>query len=181
MNTRQTITIQPIQESDIEEILRIQEQSNLSPWQAKDYLSEVGNDRSRSFIIKNHNSIIGFIVARLITAFSGNMPDGSISESEIEIYNLGITKSYRNRGIGTLLLEKTIQTVRNHNISIWLEVRESNLTAISFYKKNKFEEIYRRRNFYNFPNEDAIVMKLEVSKRVGNLKNSQNRNLIQQN
>ena len=47
--------------------------------------------------------------------------------------------------------------------NIFLEVRESNQTAINFYKKNKFKEISIRKNYYSKPTENAIIMKLEVN------------------
>ena len=48
---------------------------------------------------------------------------------------------------------------------IFLEVRESNKPALLFYKKEKFEEIARRKAYYHAPVEDAIVMKREIHER----------------
>ena len=48
-------------------------------------------------------------------------------------------------------------------MDIFLEVRESNQVAINFYKKNKFNQISIRKNYYSEPNENAIIMKLEVN------------------
>ena len=45
----------------------------------------------------------------------------------------------------------------------FLEVRESNLSAINFYKKNNFKQISIRKKYYSEPTEDAIIMKLEVN------------------
>ena len=47
------------------------------------------------------------------------------------------------------------------NKEIFLEVRESNKPALLFYKKERFEEIARRKAYYHAPVEDAIVMKRE--------------------
>ena len=54
-------------------------------------------------------------------------------------------------------------------MDIFLEVRESNQVAINFYKKNKFKEISVRKNYYSEPNENAIIMKLEVNNEQWNL------------
>ena len=40
----------------------------------------------------------------------------------------------------------------------FLEVRQSNEAARSLYNSSEFEEIGKRRNYYSFPREDAIVM-----------------------
>ena len=74
-----------------------------------------------------------------------------------EILAIATIEEYRNKGIAQELLDK-IKTK-----DIFLEVRESNQVAISFYKKNKFKEISVRKNYYSEPNENAIIMKLEVN------------------
>ena len=74
-----------------------------------------------------------------------------------EILAIATIKEYRNKGIAQELLDK-IKTK-----DIFLEVRESNQVAINFYKKNKFKEISVRKNYYSEPNENAIIMKLEVN------------------
>ena len=74
-----------------------------------------------------------------------------------EILAIATVEEYRNKGIAQELLDK-IKTK-----DIFLEVRESNQTAINFYKKNKFKEISIRKNYYSKPAENAIIMKLEVN------------------
>ena len=74
-----------------------------------------------------------------------------------EILAIATVEEYRNKGIAQELLDK-IKTK-----DIFLEVRESNQTAINFYKKNKFNQISIRKNYYSEPNENAIIMKLEVN------------------
>ena len=74
-----------------------------------------------------------------------------------EILAIATIEEYRNNGIAQELLDK-IKTK-----DIFLEVRESNQVAINFYKKNKFNQISIRKNYYSEPNENAIIMKLEVN------------------
>ena len=74
-----------------------------------------------------------------------------------EILAIATIEEYRNKGIAQELLDKI--KIKD----IFLEVRESNQIAISFYKKNKFKEISIRKNYYSKPTENAIIMKLEVN------------------
>lgn len=74
-----------------------------------------------------------------------------------EILSIATIEKYRNKSIAQELLDK-IKTK-----DIFLEVRESNQTAINFYKKNNFKEIRIRKNYYSEPTENAIIMKLEVN------------------
>ena len=73
----------------------------------------------------------------------------------IEIDYIIVDNEYRNLGIATKLLnfiEDKYKDIKN----ITLEVRESNKVAISFYKKNGFKEIAKRKNYYK--DEDGILM-----------------------
>lgn len=163
------IIIESIQETDIENIIRIQTENDLSQWRTQDYFEEIHRADSVAYSAKKNNSTVGFIVSRLITI---NLSNGynqsrnilpSKTETEIEIFNLAIDKKYQKEGIGTLLIQKVIQTgVKHGTTSIWLEVRASNSAAIALYEKNKFRETYQRKNFYNHPQEDALVMKLDI-------------------
>ena len=74
-----------------------------------------------------------------------------------EILAIATVEEYRNKGIAQELLDKIKMK------DIFLEVRESNQVAINFYKKNKFNQISLRKNYYSEPNENAIIMKLEVN------------------
>ena len=65
--------------------------------------------------------------------------------------------------IGTLLLEYIINTAKKRQIkNIFLEVRKSNISAISLYTKNKFEIISKRKNYYSDTGEDALILRREV-------------------
>ena len=74
-----------------------------------------------------------------------------------EVISIATAIEYRNKQCAQKLLDKI------KNKDIFLEVRESNLSAINFYKKNKFKQISIRKKYYSEPTEDAIIMKLEVN------------------
>ena len=105
-------------------------------------------------LIKNNNS---FIYTYLIN----NQVCGYLmvldSIDVYEILAIATVEEYRNKSIAQELLDKIKMK------DIFLEVRESNQIAINFYKKNKFKEISVRKNYYSEPNENAIIMKLEVN------------------
>ena len=77
----------------------------------------------------------------------------------IDIVNIIVNKNYRDKGIGTKLLNYIVDNYKDIN-SIMLEVRESNNAAIEFYKKNNFKVINVRKKYYG--NEDALIMKRDV-------------------
>lgn len=75
----------------------------------------------------------------------------------IEIEYIIVPEEYRTKGIGSkLLLELEKENINN----ITLEVRESNITAINFYKKNGYKIEAIRKNYYG--NEDGYLMMKEI-------------------
>lgn len=78
----------------------------------------------------------------------------------VDIVNIVVDINSRKMGIGRKLIEFVIDSFSDIN-SIMLEVRESNLNAISFYEKLGFIEINRRKKYYG--NEDAIIMKKVIN------------------
>ena len=73
----------------------------------------------------------------------------------IEIDYIIVDNNYRNLGIATKLLD-FMKHKYNNILNITLEVRENNKDAISFYKRNGFKEVTKRKNYYK--DEDGILM-----------------------
>jgi ribosomal-protein-alanine N-acetyltransferase len=90
------------------------------------------------------NRVGGFIVTR------------TVAGDEREILNLAVTPELRRKGIAKALLQRCLSGFTG---SLLLEVRASNRAAIEFYKYHNFHEVSRRTNYYQNPDESAIVMK----------------------
>ncbi|PDY42067.1 hypothetical protein COO17_08965 [Bacillus wiedmannii] len=81
------------------------------------------------------------------------------------IFNIAVLPSYRNKGIGSSLLNEAISITNKKDISkIYLEVAESNTIALQLYKKRGFKPIEKMENFYVNTNEHAMEMELIVAK-----------------
>lgn len=75
------------------------------------------------------------------------------------ITNIAVSGNHRGKGIGTLLLNKVFAFARQKGLSfVSLEVRASNDAAITLYTKLGFAREGERRDFYNNPRENAIIM-----------------------
>jgi ribosomal-protein-alanine N-acetyltransferase len=80
---------------------------------------------------------------------------------EIEITN--IAAKVKGQGLGRRLMTRLITHAAAENIaSIFLEVRASNQEARLFYETFGFQEIGKRKNYYQHPQEDAVLMALKV-------------------
>jgi ribosomal-protein-alanine N-acetyltransferase len=137
------IAIRPAQESDLDEIWRIQAASGqAAQWNPADYLQHecpVAVDSALEV-----ERIAGFAVAR------------RIAPNELEILNLAVDPPFRRRGVARALIQELLANVRG---TAFLEVRQSNLAARKLYNGLGFQVIAVRQNYYNSPTESAIVMK----------------------
>ena len=141
-----------------DEILEIQTQTGLSVWSKSDYLGELERTDSIFKIAQTaDDKIIGFALVRLLI---GNSNASNISFDSSEILNIAVRNSFQHKGIGQMIFDEILCELEQKNISeIWLEVRQSNLSAIRFYQKNKFEMQFERKNYYTNPTENACVFK----------------------
>ncbi len=77
---------------------------------------------------------------------------------EWELENIVVAEHSRCRGVADSLVRMLLDLARAAAVHrICLEVRESNLPARHLYEKHGFREIGRRRNYYQNPQEDAIL------------------------
>ena len=134
------MVIRAASEQDLPAIAAIQSAApEASHWNPRDYLTY------ECRVAEEGSAVVGFIVAR------------ALAEREWEILNLAVAPNARRRGIGRHLLGDTLT---RHVGEFFLEVRESNATARRFYEYAGFREITRRLQYYDDPDESAIVMKL---------------------
>lgn len=78
---------------------------------------------------------------------------------EGHITNIAVKDSYRNKGVGKGLMSSLLTNTAKIGIdSFTLEVRRSNIGAIKLYESLGFEVAGIRKNFYDKPNEDALIM-----------------------
>ena len=81
-----------------------------------------------------------------------------IPRPNAEILTLYIKEEFRKKSYGVVLLEFMLDQLAEENIeSVTLEVRVSNVAAISLYKKVGFEQVSIRKNYYK-DGEDALLM-----------------------
>ena len=148
--------IDAIRPTDVPALITLALDAGLSAWSTNDYEEEAKRSDSIMLACRSGDSLIGFIVGRLIP--------GHLKGTDAEIYNIGVRPSFRQMGIGQLLMQNFVSQCVNHSARVlWLDVRESNESALRFYKAFGFTEAYRRPNFYSDPAEGAIVMNLDLS------------------
>jgi [ribosomal protein S18]-alanine N-acetyltransferase len=90
-------------------------------------------------------TIVGFLIARDLGP-------------EWELENIVVAEEVRGEGVGRRLMQELLARAQQRNShTIFLEVRESNASAISLYEKLGFQQTGRRKSYYSNPVEDALL------------------------
>lgn len=80
-----------------------------------------------------------------------------------ELGNVAVSAEWRGRGLGARLIEEVIHRAgRRGIIEVFLEVRPTNMVARRLYERFGFATVGRRRNYYQQPVEDALVLRRPV-------------------
>lgn len=155
------VRIRGIEASHIGALIALGDKTNLSPWAAQSYIDELKDPRSIMLRLEaSENATAGFIVGRIVTAAD------SVDAVDADIYNIAVEPSVQNNGHGQMLLDAFLDNCRSSLVrSVWLEVRESNNTAIKFYLRNGFYAVTTRKHFYTNPPEHALLMRLDLAKK----------------
>ena len=119
----------------------------VSPWSAGQVEEVLRSNVNSCVLAEDRSQLVGFFVWQE-------------TDFEAEVLQIAVLPSYQGQKIATALFD-----FLPVDKEIFLEVRESNKPALLFYKKEKFEEIARRRSYYHAPVEDAIIMKREIHER----------------
>ena len=154
------IIIDKMVEDDVESVLKIQSETGLSYWKYEDYTNEINRVDSICVVAKTQNErVVGFAISRKTLAT--DITENTFTSSEI--YNIALSKSHQSKGIGQRIFDKIMSELRTQGIQeIWLEVRESNNQALRFYQKNGFIKQFERENYYQNPQENAFILKLNL-------------------
>ena len=148
MESTLAIKIKPMQKSDIDNIVAIEEKAyGNHHWSKESFLSELSNELAHYFSVFNEKDEL--------IAYCGCW---QILE-EAHITNIAVSPEYRRNHIGEALLKTIIDDCYKNMVKfITLEVRVGNIAAIELYKKYGFKSLGTRKGYYQDNNEDALIM-----------------------
>jgi len=138
---------------DLPRVHEIENQFQSMPWTVKSFLDELANRDAILKVAIHHGQVIGYICIRSLLDVT-------------HLLKITVLPAFRRRGIGRALFQNALETLREarpdtHELT--LEVRESNSAAIYFYKEAGFHETGRRPGYFRRPDEDALIMGLDLS------------------
>lgn len=153
MGKEDAITIAMMKKEDIDQVLSIEQASFSMPWSRHLFLSEFRSPGVSNPMValadRPVRTVVGFIIFWLVA-------------DEMHILNLAVAPSFRRRGIARKLVLAAIgRASRKGAKRAFLEVRASNTAAQRLYSSLGFAGMSIRRDYYDGPIEDAVVMTLE--------------------
>ena len=115
-----------------------------SAWSEESITSQLDKNDSYCAVCVDEDTVVGYIAFEAIT------DEGSIVE-------LAVSPKYRRRGMGKKLVELMLTSCSGVK-TVCREVRASNTAAKALYEALDFEPISIRKNYYDDPREDAVIM-----------------------
>ena len=142
----------PMDKSHIKEIAQIEKECFSEPWSEASFEEELYNPLCSIIVAQRPDgAVLGYAGLHAI------MDEGYID-------NVAVREDYRGQGIADDLLGAFIRFGQANLAFLTLEVRPSNAPAIQLYYKHGFVQVGRRKDYYQHPREDAIIMTLEFER-----------------
>lgn len=119
------------------------------PWSEELFRNALANPHTAILLAEGEDgAVLGYAVLSVV------LDEGNLD-------NIAVAPEARRQGVADALLGALTDFGREHLAVLMLEVRASNTAAIALYEKRGFAAVGRRKNYYDAPREDAILMTLE--------------------
>lgn len=130
----------------LEDVLKIEEECFSKPWSENSVKELLLSEKAELLGAIDGGRLIGYSCLEWV------LDEGSLT-------NIAVSDEYRKMGVGSQLMAALMKSAEEKDLAfITLEVRVSNLPAVNLYRKFGFLDVGTRRNYYDAPREDALLM-----------------------
>lgn len=144
------VRIVPMTADHLDEVAELERVCFTTPW-SRNMLGEELDNYLSAFLVAldDNDKVAGYAGLQAV------LDEGYIT-------NVAVRPDCRRQGIAGKLLQVFLDFAKgNHLAFLSLEVRASNYDAIALYGSRGFRSVGRRKNYYEHPREDAIIMTKE--------------------
>lgn len=143
--------IVPMDKSHLPEVAELEKVCFSKPW-TESMLGEVLYNDTASFLVAlgNDGKVWGYAGLHVV-----------LDEGYID--NVAVFPDHRRKGVADALLNVYERFGRAHLAFLTLEVRPSNKDALDLYMKHGYAQVGRRKDYYQDPKEDAVIMTLDFA------------------
>ena len=147
---RMHVRIVPMNADHLDEVAELERICFSVPWSHNMLAEELDNLLSAFLVaLDDNDKVVGYAGVQII------LDEGYIT-------NVAVRPECRRQGIAAKLLQVFLDFAKANKLAfLTLEVRASNYDAIALYGSRGFRSVGRRKNYYEHPKEDAIIMTLE--------------------
>ena len=144
------VRIVPMTADHLDEVAELERVCFTTPWSRNMLAEELDNYLSAFLVaLDDNDKVAGYAGLQAV------LDEGYIT-------NVAVRPDCRRQGIAGKLLQVFLDFAKgNHLAFLSLEVRASNYDAIALYGSRGFRSVGRRKNYYEHPREDAIIMTKE--------------------
>jgi len=140
---------------DMPEVLQAEQLSFEYAWTEEDFLRCLRQRNCIGMVAEHGEKVVGFMIYEL-------------HKNKLHILNFAVHPAWRRHGVGAQMVSKLISKLSSHRRTrITLEVRETNLDAQLFFRKQEFRAVKVLRAFYEDSGEDAFLMEYRFGDEVG--------------
>jgi ribosomal-protein-alanine N-acetyltransferase len=143
-----------MQESDLNEVVAIEESVYSHPWTRNNFADTLSNHDDAWIARKSDGEMVGYFVHISVV-------------DESHLLTIAVKRTMQGQGLGKFLLGKLVERALQLQLkSVILEVRASNIRACQLYGSFGFVLIGRRKNYYQVSShqrEDALIMQYQIS------------------
>lgn len=148
------IEIRTLEKKDLIQVVALEQKIFSVPWSLKSFEDTLKRKENIYIVAENNNQVIAYC------GLWGIPPDG-------DICNVAVAKEYRNQKVGQALIKELLKRGQDAGLHTFtLEVRKSNQPAIHLYQKFGFKSVGIRKDFYELPKEDGIIMLCHICEAV---------------
>ena len=143
------IEIVKMQASHVAQVAQLEKLCFSDPWSEKSVASELDNKLALWLVVVDGDRVAGYVGSQTVI-------------DETDMMNIAVGPVYRRKGIAEALVNRLVEELgKIGSRALTLEVRASNLPAISLYEKLGFQQVGLRKNYYRNPKEDARILRKE--------------------
>ena len=140
------ILIREMTLEDIEQVYDLEKSIFSIPWSKNSFESSVKNKNTLFIVAEEEGEILGYLGMYIFS-------------DEADISNVAVSKQYRRQHIAKQMMDDILLKAQAAGVKhVTLEVRETNVAAIKLYKNMGFVEAGIRKNYYEEPTENALIM-----------------------
>ena len=146
------IDVHKISENDIEAVAALEAEIFSDAWSEKSIKETYEQKNATILGAFKEDTLIGYVIFYYVL-------------DEGEIARIAVSTSHRRQGVADKIFAGLLQFCAEKEIArVLLDVRESNEAAIAFYRKCGFTEDGIRKNFYDNPKENALLMSMDTAR-----------------